>query len=125
MSKHLIGALLLCVALAGCNGAISDRRAKLATAQPTTNTATATPSPENIQTTPPQPAEVGQPASVATGIEGGPWLDTFVTVGVWLLFVAMCGGVVFLFASTTGRMFTKRMDTQRTAELFTHGGNDQ
>ena len=123
MNKRTLSALaavLLCVALlTSCGGAIADRRAKLATAQPTTNTATATPQPEQIQNTPPHPA------SVATGIEGGPLLDTFATVAAGLSFVAMCGGVVFLFASGIGRMFIKRMDTQRTAELFTHGGNDQ
>ena len=108
-------ALMLLALMTGCGGAIAERRAKLATVQPTPSAiATEIPQAEQIQNTPPQPA------SVATGIEGEPWLGTFTAVSAGLMFVAVCGGVVYLYVWSVGRWLMRR-----NSHLFTHGGNNQ
>lgn len=118
--RRLIPLALLAVALlAGCGGAITEKRAKLATPQQApAQVATATPQPEQTQDTPPQPVSAGQ--LEADGIEGGPLLAIFASVSAGLLFLAICGGVVYLYASGVGAAIIRR-----NSHLFTTGGNNQ
>lgn len=120
MNTKLIPLIVLAVALlAGCGGAITEKRAKLATTQPTPEAlATATPQPDQNQDTPPQPVSAGQ--LEADGLERGGMLDTFAAVSVGLLFLAICGGAVYLYASGVGAAIIRR-----NSHLFTTGGNNQ
>ncbi len=103
--RRLIPLVLLVVALAACRG-----RARIEAAQIDATPAalaTLTPAPEQIQNNPPQPASLATGDIESSATDAGPWLDTFATVAAGLLFVSASGGVIFLFASMTGRAFIR------------------
>ena len=108
--KLLLVAGLAVLLLAGCSGAISAKRATLATAQPTAQAVelTATAEPLAVETTQPQP--ITQDA----GGDLGPFVEWYALISVLLLFVAMTGGAVYLFASRIGAAFIRR-----NSHLFT------
>ena len=115
--RHLITVIVAILLLAGCSSAIQDRRTKVATAQPTlAQVATVEPTFADSATTPPQPiAQTDAPGDVA---DLGPFIGWFALTSMLLMFVAMAGSAMYVFASRIGAAFIRR-----NAHLFTIGGN--
>lgn len=110
IQKLVLVAGLTALLLAGCSGAISAKRATLATAQPHAQAVepTATAEPLAVETTPPQPT------AQDTGADLGPFVNWFALASVLLLFVAMTGGAFFVYC-----YFISRWAFKRNAHLFT------